>query len=162
MTIVESTLSSRAFKRGLELHLLADLAKAGAVVLLIYLAARVADLVLRGAWPLLFQPTLQAVAFWAEMGLGVILPMVLFAIPALRRKAGVLFGGALLVVVFGVVLNRLNVGIIGLLPYTGNVYAPSWMEFAVSIMLVMLGVIAFGLAAKYLPVFPEEGERHGA
>jgi Ni/Fe-hydrogenase subunit HybB-like protein len=162
MTIVESTLSSRAFKRGLELHLLADLAKAGAVVLFIYLAARVADLALRGAWPLLFQPTLQAAAFWAEIGLGVILPMVLFAIPALRRKAGVLFGGALLVVVFGVVLNRLNVGIIGLLPYTGNVYAPSWMEFAVSLMLVMLGVIAFGLAAKYLPVFPEEGEGRAA
>ena len=64
-------------------------------------------------------------------------------------------------VVFGVVLNRLNVGWIGLLPYTGNIYFPSWMEIVVSVTLVSLGVIAFGLAAKYLPVFPEE-EKHVA
>ena len=68
MTIVESTLSSKAFKRGLELNLLADLAKATVIVLAIYLIARGVDLVVRGAWPLLFQPTLQAAAFWAEMG----------------------------------------------------------------------------------------------
>jgi len=70
----------------------------------------------------------------------------------------VLFGGALMVVLFGIVLNRLNVGIIGLLPYAGNIYSPLWMEIVVTITLVSAGVIAFGLAAKYLPVFPEEGE----
>lgn len=158
MTIVESTLSSKAFKRGLELDLLVDLAKAASVVLLIYLAARAADLFARGAWPLLFEPTLQAGAFWAEIGLGVIIPAILFAITPLRRRPAVLFSGALLVVLFGVVLNRFNVGIIGLLPYTGNIYAPSWMEFVVTLTLISVGVIAFGLAAKYLPVFPEEGE----
>ncbi len=158
MTIVESTLSSKAFKRGLELDLLADLAKAASVVLLIYLTARGVDLVMRGAWSLLFQPNLQTFAFWAEIGLGVIVPMVMFAIRPLRQKPAVLFGGAMMVVVFGVVLNRLNVGIVGLLPYTGNVYAPSWMEVVVTTTLVCLGVLVFGLAARYLPVFPEEGE----
>jgi Ni/Fe-hydrogenase subunit HybB-like protein len=158
MTIVESTLSSKAFKRGLELDLLADLAKAASVVLFIYLAARGADLIARGAWPLLLEPNLQAISFWAEIGLGVIVPAIIFAIKPLRYKPAVLFGGALMVVLFGVVLNRLNVGIIGLLPYTGNIYSPSWMEVVVTITLVSAGVIAFGLAAKYLPVFPEEGE----
>jgi Ni/Fe-hydrogenase subunit HybB-like protein len=90
--------------------------------------------------------------------LGVIVPAILFAITPLRKSPAVLFSGALMVVLFGVVLNRLNVGIIGLLPYTGNIYTPSWMEFVVTLTLVSLGVIAFGLAAKYLPVFPEEGE----
>ena len=158
MTIVESTLSSKAFKRGLELDLLADLAKAASVVLFIYLAARGADLIARDAWPLLLEPNLQAISFWAEIGLGVIVPAIIFAIKPLRYKPAVLFGGALMVVLFGVVLNRLNVGIIGLLPYTGNIYSPSWMEVVVTITLVTAGVIAFGLAAKYLPVFPEEGE----
>ena len=158
MTIVESTLSSKAFKRGLEIDLLADLAKAASVVLVIYLAVRGADLVARSAWPLIFEPNLQAASFWAEIGLGVIIPAALFAVRPLRRKPGVLLGGALMVVLFGVVLNRLNVGIIGLLPYTGNIYVPSWMELVVTLTLVSVGVIAFGLAAKYLPVFPEEGE----
>lgn len=154
MTIVESTLSCKAFKRGLELDLLADLARAAWVVLAIYLAARAADLIARDAWPLLFELNVQTVAFWAEIGLGVIAPMVLFAIKPLRHKPGVLFGGALLVVIFGVVLNRLNVSMVGLWPYTGYIYYPSWMEIAVTLSLVCLGVIAFGLAARFLPVFP--------
>jgi Ni/Fe-hydrogenase subunit HybB-like protein len=161
MTIVESTLSSKAFNRGLELNLLADLAKAAAVVLGIYLAIRAVDLIARGAWPLMFEPNIQAAAFWAEIGLGVIVPMILFATKSLRRKPNVLFGGALLIVIFGVVLNRLNVSMIGLWPYTGNIYLPSWMEITVSVTLVTLGVLAFGLAAKYLPVFPKE-ESHPA
>jgi Ni/Fe-hydrogenase subunit HybB-like protein len=156
MTIVESTLSSKAFQRGLEIDLLADLAKAASVVLFIYLVARGADLIARGAWPLLFEPNLQAIAFWAEMGLGVLVPAIIFAIKPLRHKPGVLFGGALMVVFFGVVLNRLNVGIVGLWPYTGQIYFPSWMEIVVTITLVSFGVIAFGLAVRYLPVFPEE------
>jgi Ni/Fe-hydrogenase subunit HybB-like protein len=156
MTIVESTLSSRAFKRGLELDLLADLAKAAAIVLAVYLAARVGDLAARGALPLLFQPTVQAVSCWVELGLGVAVPAVLFAIRPLRHKPGVLFGGASLVVLFGVVLNRLNVGMIGLWPYTGTVYFPSWMEIVVTLTLVSLGVLGFGLAARYLPLFSDE------
>ena len=156
MTIVEATLSARAFGRGLETHLLASLAKAASVVLLIYLAIRGADLLSRHAWPLIFEPTLQAASFWAEIGLGVILPIILFAVRPWRVRPKVLFSGALLVVLFGVVLNRFNVSMIGLLPYTGNVYAPSWTEFVVSFTLVSLGVIVFALAAKYLPVFSDE------
>jgi Ni/Fe-hydrogenase subunit HybB-like protein len=48
------------------------------------------------------------------------------------------------------------------LPYTGNIYSPSWMEVVVTLTLVGFGVIAFGLAARYLPVFPEEGEHAGS
>jgi len=162
MTIVESTLSSKAFKRGLELDLLADLAKYAAVVLAIYLVARMVDLVVRGAWPLLFEPTLQAASFWVEIGLGVMAPMILFSLKSLRQKPAVLFSGASMIVIFGIVLNRLNVGLVGLWPYTGQIYFPSWMEITVTVTLVTIGVIAFGLAAKYLSVFPEEAEHKAA
>ena len=160
MTIVESTLSSKAFKRGLELPLLAALGKAAAVVLCIYLAAKAADLVARGAWPLLFQPSLEAAAYWTEIGLGVIVPAILFMLPGVRRRPWLLFTAAMMVVVFGIVMNRLNVSLTGLLAYTGLIYTPAWTEIAVSVALVTLGVIAFGLAAKYLPVFPDENEHH--
>lgn len=156
MTIVEANLSSRAFKRGLELDLLVDLGRMASVVLAVYLIVRFADLIWRGAWPLMFEPTLQAGSFWLEIGLGVMIPAALFAIRPLRTRPNVLFGGALMVVLFGVVLNRLNVSWIGLLPYTGNIYFPSWMELVITISLVSAGVIVFGLAAKYLPVFEEQ------
>lgn len=153
MTIVESSLSSRAFKRGLELDLLADLARAAVVVLAVYLAAKLLDLAGRGALLLIFQPSLEMAAWWLEVGLGVIVPMLLFSRKSWRNNSRVLLGGAFLVVIFGVVLNRLNVSYISLLHYTGPIYVPSWMEIVVSVTLVSFGVIAFGLAAKYLPVF---------
>ena len=158
MTIVVSTISSRALERGLELHLLADLAKAASVVLFIYLLAKALDLISRDAWPYLFEPTVQAAAYWVEIGLGVAVPALLFAIAPLRKRQAVLFSGSLMVVLFGVVLNRLNVSMIGLWSHTGMIYVPSWMEVTVSLALVCLGVVAFGAAAKYLPVF--EHERH--
>jgi Ni/Fe-hydrogenase subunit HybB-like protein len=156
MPILESMLSSKALNRGLELDLLADLAKAGSVVLLVYLVARGVDLIARGAWPLVFEPNVQALAFWLEMGLGVIVPAILFAIKPLRYKPSVLFSGALMAVLFGIILNRLNVSIVGMWSYAGYVYFPSWMELAVTVTLITFAVIAFGMAAKYLPIFPEE------
>ena len=161
MTIVESTLSSKAFKRGLELDVLADLALITSVVLTIYMIVKGADLYSKGDWTLLRKQNLQTASFFAEMGLGVYVPAVLFAIKPLRYKPAVLFSGALMVVVFGISLNRLNVSLIGLWPYTGRIYTPSWMELMVTTALVGLGVIIFGQLAKYLPIFPDESE-HGS
>ncbi len=156
MTIVESTLSSRATGRGLELDLLADLAKWAAIVLAIYLVAKVSDLASRQALPLLFCPNIQAAAFWLEIGLGVIVPMLMFANARLRHKPSVLFLGAMMIVLFGIVLNRLNIATVGMWTYAGVRYLPSWMELTVTATLVGFGVIAFALAAKYLPVFADE------
>jgi Ni/Fe-hydrogenase subunit HybB-like protein len=105
---------------------------------------------------LVFEPNVQALAFWLEMGLGVIVPAILFAIKPLRYKPAVLFSGALMAVLFGIILNRLNVSIVGMWSYAGYVYFPSWMELAVTVTLITFAVIAFGMAAKYLPIFPEE------
>lgn len=159
MTIVESTLSSKSFGRGLELDLLADLAKALAVVLFVYLVARVADLVTRGSGALLFDLSLESLAWWLEIGLGVVVPAVLFTIRPLRYNPTVLFSGAFMVVLFGIVLNRLNVSLIGLWHYTGFIYFPSWTEVVVTLTFVTMGVLTFGLAARYLPVFLEEGHQ---
>jgi Ni/Fe-hydrogenase subunit HybB-like protein len=56
-------------------------------------------------------------------------------------------------VLIGVILNRLNVAWIGLLPSTGANYFPSWIEIVVVLNLVSFGVVIFGLAARYLPLF---------
>ncbi len=158
MTIVESTFSSKVFKRGLEVDLLADLAKAASFILVIYLIVKGIDLYVRDAWPLLLQPNIQAASFWVEIWLGAIVPALLFAIRPLRYKPTVLFSGAVMVIVFGIVLNRMNVSLVGIWPYAGQIYFPSWMEIAVTVTLVTTGVLVFGLAARYLAVFPDERE----
>ena len=40
----------------------------------------------------------------------------------------------------------------------GSHYVPAWPEYLVTLMLVAIGFAVFGLAVKYLPVYPREEE----
>jgi Ni/Fe-hydrogenase subunit HybB-like protein len=154
MVILESTISSRVFKRGLETDLLGALAMVIPVALLAYLGVRIGELVATSELGLAFEGDLEGNLFLAEMIGGVIAPMVLFSLPAVRRSNGLLLVGALLVI-GGVVMNRFDVSLVGLARPAGVGYFPSWMEFAVTIGIVAGGVTAFGLVARYLPLFSE-------
>lgn len=158
MVIVESSLSSRAFGRGLERDLLAGLGKASSIALFLYLFVKVADLLVRGAWTRMLAPTFTSGFFWAEIVLGVLLPAVLLAQRSIREDPKALFRAACLVVL-GIVLNRFNVGMFGMWAYTGPTYIPSIAEILVSLSVVAAGVVAFGLIAKFFPVFGS-GEHH--
>ncbi len=160
MVTVESNLSSRAFKRGLEQNLLSNLAKANSYLLAFYGIFKIADVVLRGKAALLTAPNLQTWLFWIEVGLCVIVPAVLMAQPRIRERSRALFGLAALVVIGGI-LNRLNVSVFGLWSYTGPVYFPSWMEIVVTAALFTFGGAAFAMLARLLPVFPVEQKLEG-
>jgi c(7)-type cytochrome triheme protein len=95
--------------------------------------------------------------FWGEMGLGVFLPMLLFAIPRVRQSRHGLFLGAILTVM-GFVVNRLNVSVTGMAGASGTKYFPSWMELAVTAAMVAVGFAGFAFAVKHLNVFGH-GER---
>jgi len=59
-------------------------------------------------------------------------------------------------VVLGFITNRMNVSITGMEGSTGVRYFPKWSELAVTGMIIGIGFAAFGLAVKYLPIFPKE------
>ena len=151
MMIVESRLSSRALGRGLELPLLSSIGRALGVALLVYGAVRCADLWQRGVLGLALSSGREALFFQTELAVGVILPMALLAWPAVRRNSGRLYGTALLVVA-GLIMDRLNVSITGLEGAQGARYTPSLAEGVVTLMLVAIGVTAFALAVRFLPV----------
>jgi Ni/Fe-hydrogenase subunit HybB-like protein len=152
MIIVESSLSCRAFKRGIEIGILSDLGWAAVWVLAAYLALRAGDMLLRGVFLNIFQPTFAAFLFWVEIGLGAILPMLLLARKSVRTSPGMLFRCGLLIV-FGMVMYRMNIAIFSFWMYTGNHYVPSLSELLVTLTLLSAGVVAFGLIAKLFPVF---------
>jgi Ni/Fe-hydrogenase subunit HybB-like protein len=158
MTIVESYLSGRAFGRELELELLEPLARAMVVVLGIYGVLRLDLLAHNGALATIFQPTYESRMFLLEFGLGVVAPVLMFSQARVRRSPVGLVIGAVLGVL-GFVLYRLNVSITGLERATGVHYVPSWMELAVSVGLFAIGMAAFAVAVRFLPIFPES---HGA
>ncbi len=151
MVVVESALSARAFGRALEFSLLRDLGRTTFVVLSIYLGLKVVDMTVRGAWAYLLVPSVESVFFGLEVVLGVLVPMALLAGNGGRTARALLAAAGL--VVLGVVLNRLNVSITGMLAGSHARYIPSWMEVYISLASIAAGVAAYGWIARRLPVF---------
>ena len=81
--------------------------------------------------------------------------------PRLRAKPAVLFAGALLVVL-GVVFNRVNVVVLamdlrGAMPQNApEGYAPSIFEWGISVGLIAATIFLYGLGARLLPLLPRE------
>ena len=167
MIILESSLSSRYFQRGLETHLLAKLAKALPIALGIYGLLKFGELAVAGDLGYLFTSGTMSLLFWAEILIGVITPMVWFSIKKNRTSSNGLLAGAV-ITLLGLILNRFNVSWFAVkhpdpLSYVptfmGNVdYFPTFPEVAVSIGIFSAGILAFGLLAKYFPVFEAEHE----
>ncbi len=152
MTIVESFLSARAFKKEIEMSLLTDIGKVLFILLCVNLVAKYQDLSYRGVLGLAFERTYEGRLFLAEMLIGLVAPAVLLAFPAIRKNQRGLFSAALLVVM-GIVMNRLNVSITGMERSSGVSYLPSLTEVSVTLMIVGAGFAIFALAARYLPIF---------
>jgi len=155
MTIFESFMSSKYFHRELELPLLTSLGRVLAVVLSVYLVLKLEDLYHRGVLPLVFKPGYETYLFLLEMVVGLILPIALLTQRRIRETAGGLYLAAVLAIL-GFVANRLNVSITGMEGAAHIRYVPKWTEMAITAMFIAMGFFLFGVAAKYLPIFPEE------
>jgi len=155
MTIFESSLSAKYFGRQLELPILQELGRVLVVVLCVYGILRYEDLLHRGVLRLLLRPGYEMYLFWLEISLGVIFPLLLLSQKKVRTTAPGLYLAAVLVVL-GFITNRLNVSITGLESAAGMHYVPKWTEVAVTGAIIVAGFALFGLAAKYLPIFPAE------
>ncbi|OHB76215.1 MAG: hypothetical protein A2Z34_01925 [Planctomycetes bacterium RBG_16_59_8] len=151
MTIFESFLSFRAFGKRLEQDILIGLSRVIVVVLAVYLVFRLQDLWQRGNLHLAGELSEESVLFWGEIGIGMLLPMVLFLTPRIRKSDTGLFFASFLVVL-GFILNRLDVSITGMAH--SKEYLPKWTEIAVTAGIVAAGFVLFGLAVKHLPIFP--------
>jgi Ni/Fe-hydrogenase subunit HybB-like protein len=159
MIIFESSLSSHAFHRGLEIHLLSKLARAIPFVLGFYLLVRFGDLAVEGKLDLLFTSGVYSLLFWLEITVGAIIPIVLFSQRSVRESPrGLLIGS--LFVIGGLMLNRFNVSLLALNHLGGQAYTPNLMELAVSVGIISAGVLTFALIARYFPLF--ESEEHVA
>jgi Ni/Fe-hydrogenase subunit HybB-like protein len=157
MTIFESWHSSRAFGRALELPLLVSMGRVLAVILSFYLWIRFLDLAHRNALSLLKLNRIETWLFALEIAL-MVAPMVLLFQARIRMRPGALYACAVMVV-FGFITNRLNVGTTGLEAGSGTHYIPKWSEVAVTLMIVAAGFAIFQAVVRNFPVF--EAHDHG-
>ncbi len=155
MVIAETSLAVKGLGHHVDLDILAGLGRALPYILGLYLVVKLGDLLVAGELGLIFSSGRYSILFLVEVVGGVIVPLVLFALPSVRRSRTALFGSALLVV-FGLVLNRFNVSLMALAPRPGTVYFPHVIEFAVSIAVVSAGVLAYIMANRYLPIAHHE------
>jgi Ni/Fe-hydrogenase subunit HybB-like protein/Fe-S-cluster-containing dehydrogenase component len=158
MVIFTILLASWSLNRKPEMHVLAPLSRYIPVFLVLYLVLKVADVIVRGAHVHLGVLSPQSVLWTVEMLGGVVLPMVLLFRASVRHSERWL-AAACLMVVLGVVLNRLNVFVLGYFPpYTDKVYVPSLAEFGLSIGLVAALLLVYRVAVTYLPILEPRPE----
>ncbi|MGA7614841.1 MAG: Ni/Fe-hydrogenase cytochrome b subunit [Thermoanaerobaculia bacterium] len=155
MTIFESTMSARHFGHQLQPSILARLGKILTVVLILYAVMRFQSLYRRDALKYIFDGSYEANLFLLEIATALIIPIILLLIPKFRENPKGLYLISILVV-FGFVINRLNISITGMEGAAGVTYVPKWPEVAITMSIVAVGVTLFALAVKYLPIFSHE------
>jgi Ni/Fe-hydrogenase subunit HybB-like protein len=158
MVVFETTLATSSFKLNSEMHILAPLTRITIYLLGVYMLLKVGDMVVRGTWVYLLDGTTQTNAFIVEMLFGVMLPWAMLLFQRVRQSAkGVFFAAAL--IVGGVVLNRINVFIVGFKPpLSDNGYFPAVPEILVTLGLVATLMFIYRVAVTYLPVLQASKE----
>lgn len=160
MVVIESALSHKVFARRMEgqPHVDVDritlgLGKAGAIVAFAYFFLKLQGVIDGHAWGYLL--TGYGALFLVETVGLVLVPSLLFAWGARHGRVEAVRIAAVLTVA-GIVLNRLDVSIFAFNWQNPVRYLPSWMEVAVSLTLVTVGVLAFRWICNRLPILYED------
>lgn len=154
MVCIETTLAGKAFKHEVDVKVLHSLAKIGAAVMILYLALKAWDFTMRDIWPYVFAGGLESNMFLLEHIFGVIIPLIIIFTAWGKTRAGLVTYGAL--TALGIVLNRLNVVITGMVNYYGPGYVPAWTEIAVTVGLVAGGALVYCFLAENFHILGHE------
>ncbi len=157
MVSFETILSSRVFKHTPDMGILSGLARGTLIATIIYFVMKLWLLAKGPGLSAPFNGTMEADMYLLEMSIGVIIPLCLLLIKSIRENITSIFYVNILVI-SGVLLNRLNVSIFGVYRAAsarGAGYFPSWMEIVVTLAFISFAIFGFKVAAKYLRVFPQ-------
>ncbi len=136
------------------------LLRIAAWVAVLYLALKVGDLLVSGQIALIWSAGAYSFWWWVEMGLGLILPIVLLLVPALRARPWVSVAAPALLL-FGVMMNRFNATMFGQILPPGTTYSPHLLEWLSTIGIIGAGVMAWLLGVRFLAIFDDKSEHHG-
>ena len=155
MVSFEAMLSKKFLHHEVDKEVFYGLARGCLIVLSFYLMLKLYQWFVHAGIGAAFDGTIEANMFLLEMLVGVILPIAILSIKKNRTNLNTIFK-VNIIVIAGVMLNRMNVCLFSMEQFNmwkGFSYTPSWMEFAVSLGIISLGVLLFKMSAKYLPLF---------
>jgi Ni/Fe-hydrogenase subunit HybB-like protein len=154
VVLFESCLTSTAYRRKIETHILTPLAKIMLGFLAAYLAVRFGDLIVRGALGAAFGASLEALMFWLENAC-FIAPLLLIGRESDRRNPARLFQAGILLMLGGALL-RLNGFLVGYETGDGFHYFPSLPELLVTVGMFAIEVLGYIIITRRFPVLPRE------
>jgi len=155
MVIFESLIASKSFNLKPEVKVLSRLSRFIPILLLIYLTAKLIDMVTRETYVYLFTASLDSIMYWIEIIIGIAIPFTILMFEKYRNNQTWLFTAAASVI-FGVVLNRINVYLIGFTPlYVDKPYFPAWTEIAVTVGFISLIILLYRFFALNFPVIED-------
>ncbi len=153
--IIEATAVHRWMGQPNKGALLRTLTKILPWALALYIGLRVFSLVFYTERPLFDNPILT-ILFIVELGGGFVLPFFMFASKEIQDSDQLRLIAAHHVV-FGLILNRFNVSMFGMMDGS-NIYYPSIIETLVTIGIITAHILFFVLIAKYFPIFEHHPE----
>ncbi len=154
MVILESIYANISFGRKAEMEMLTPLAAYIPWFLGAYGVLKLGDLALRWNTLSLAGDPAGTIALLVEITVGVIAPFLLLLNKAVRRSMGWLFF-AVSMIIFGVILNRINVFLVGYNPpYSVKSYFPSIGEIAMTVAIVSSIMFCYRLLVTYFPILP--------
>jgi Ni/Fe-hydrogenase subunit HybB-like protein len=154
LAILEHLLAARWLGFTPRTEMLGSLARIEAWIVGLFLAFQLGDLYYRGATDAMLSGGWFALSFWAEVGLGLLLPLVLLMMPEVRRSpVGLEIACAL--ILGGVLLHRLNVAVIGLRVRHWETYVPALAEVGITLGITAGAVFVYGALIRILPIHEE-------
>lgn len=158
MVIFESMIASRSFKTKPEMDVLSPLGYTVAPLLGLYLAFKIGDMFIRETFVYLNEFNTASVMFTIEVVAGVIIPLRMFLSKKVLQTPSLLFTASSLVI-FGVLLNRINNFIVAYTPpYSFGSYFPSFGEISVTIGFVALLILIYRIIVLNFPVISRPDE----
>jgi Ni/Fe-hydrogenase subunit HybB-like protein len=156
MVIFEGTISHKVFSDQIsqadhhaQRGILTGLARICAGAMFAYFFLQVLVFIHDKEWPYLF--TGMGAWYLVEMAGFVILPMILFYYSQ-RRNNLLLIRVAAVLTILGIILNRLNVTVIGFQWEMPVRYIPTWMEFVVTLTVIFTEIWIFRWVINRMPV----------
>jgi Ni/Fe-hydrogenase subunit HybB-like protein len=153
MVVLIKLCHSYFYNKTENLPLVLDLARISCVILAIYFIVKIVDLIYHGNIHLLISTQWESFVFIIEIFIGIFIPITIVISSSLRQKISSLVVASSSAVL-GLVLNRLNVGIFGLLRTSEFNYFPSFLEISLSFGVIASAILVLIYMIDNFKVFP--------
>lgn len=156
MVSFETILTSKVWNHEAPIEVLSGLSRGIIIMGSIYFIMKIWHLVTGVGVSAVLNGSFLGSLWLLEMFVGVIIPVVLLLFKSIRTNKEKIFAVNIMVIV-GVLLNRINVGVFGVHEFAssfGGDYFPSIIETVITMGMIAFAILGFKFCAKYLNLFP--------